>query len=348
MLSDVVLEEFSRNSPLTPHLVALAWPSLSTESKLQIIAAGQRDYSPSTPAWLADLAMDDEAAIVQYAALRHTYLKTRSAGEANPLFAAFAATESEIAQHEKAHSLQNFLVQAAVLDVGSFPDKEVLIGLSQTERLVVTRNKSNLDLGVFVEWLTGAIAAGVSDEDLAECAGEFFARPDTQNAMKVDKFDFHSGEAAYFAGKALEDAWALIKTAGPRLQNRMYWSLPTALGMTTMKPEVLATMPDRLLGFMVTDSNPGAEVAAVQALIKESPGKFPSEVVEKMERTARNEDGFPHYSKEEIADMRRLSAVDPARQTLEVVMELKAQIKALKEQLEDVKEAASTKRGFFS
>lgn len=345
MLSDAVLEEFSRDAPLTRRLVAMAWPALSVESKLQLIVAEQSGTSVSTANWLADLAMDDPEPIVQYMALRHTSLRTRAEGEPNPMYAVFAATDEEVAQYNKAHALTHPLVQAAVLKLSPLGVKKQLLECSQTDRLVAIRNSGSMDFSTFMDWLTEALAAGIPDEDLAECALEFQQRPDTKFELKKGKLDFDTGEGAYYAGKAMETGWNLIKRAGPRLQGQLYWTMPTSFGMGSMKAEDLATVPDRILQWMVTDHNPSPEVAAVQALVKNHPERFSKEVIERMER---DDFEFPNASKEEIADNQRLLAVDPSRQTLEVVLELKRQIKDLKEQLAEVKEAATAKRSFFS
>ncbi|UUZ68280.1 hypothetical protein LP416_29380 [Polaromonas sp. P2-4] len=165
--------------------------------------------------------------------------------------------------------------------------------------------------------------------------------------LKKGKRDFDSGESAYYAGKAMQTGWDLIKRAGPCLQGQLYWTMPTAYGLDSMKAEDLATMPDRVMRWMVSHPCPSPEVAAMQALVRSHPERFSKEVVEDLERNDRDAFEYRNVSKEEIADNQRLLAVDPSRQTLEVVLELKRQIWDLKAQLAEVKVAASAKRSFF-
>ena len=70
MLSEDILEELTRSSALQRDLVRLAWHSLSTESKLQLVQAIQSGLTPSTPDWLVDLALKDAAPIVRFWAAR--------------------------------------------------------------------------------------------------------------------------------------------------------------------------------------------------------------------------------------------------------------------------------------
>ncbi len=66
MLSDKVLEELIRNTPMSEHLIKEAWPDLSTEGRLQIIQATVDAHLHTLPTWLSVLAMNDKAPIVRY------------------------------------------------------------------------------------------------------------------------------------------------------------------------------------------------------------------------------------------------------------------------------------------
>ena len=76
MLPDKVFAEFSSNTPESQLMVKLAWPSLSTESKLQLISALQTK-NHYTPTWMAELAAADQAPIVQFYAMRLPKTKIR-------------------------------------------------------------------------------------------------------------------------------------------------------------------------------------------------------------------------------------------------------------------------------
>lgn len=77
MLSETVLEQLARPAPMQQTLVETAWPSLTAESKLQLIQSIQgTGPSPSTPGWLVDLALADPAPIVRVWAARFAYFRT--------------------------------------------------------------------------------------------------------------------------------------------------------------------------------------------------------------------------------------------------------------------------------
>lgn len=72
MLSDDVLNELLEDSMFQEELVALTWPSISVESKLQFIHASQTDiYPPRTYSFVLDIALEDDAPIVRYWAARY-------------------------------------------------------------------------------------------------------------------------------------------------------------------------------------------------------------------------------------------------------------------------------------
>jgi hypothetical protein len=66
MLSEQVLREITGEGPFCEHLVKLAWPSLSTGAKLQVVSALQSAHHRHTPNWLADIGLADNALIVRY------------------------------------------------------------------------------------------------------------------------------------------------------------------------------------------------------------------------------------------------------------------------------------------
>lgn len=76
MLSEEIFKEFSSNTAESQVMVRLAWPSLSTESKLQLINALQ-SRSLYTPSWLADLAGSDPTPIVQFYSMRLPKAKSK-------------------------------------------------------------------------------------------------------------------------------------------------------------------------------------------------------------------------------------------------------------------------------
>lgn len=75
MLSERVLEAFVRRVPMSEHLVAAAWPDLSTEGKLQVVQGVMDNTMGDVPDWLLRLAMGERIAIVRYWAANSAYLR---------------------------------------------------------------------------------------------------------------------------------------------------------------------------------------------------------------------------------------------------------------------------------
>jgi hypothetical protein len=246
MLSEALIEEFSRRGELTAELVRMAWPSLSVETKLQVISAHHADFSPSTPNWLVDLASAD-CPVVQYFALRYAHLKATRTDVAEDMKQHFQATPEENARHAKAHACPEPLVQAAIKPSSVFSPMQTLMKATQLERLVFVRNASSLSLEAVMAFLNAAVDASMNDYQLAAVAYEYFLRPDVQLELRRDKFDYSGGEAAHFAGEGIKTGWNVVRKAGRALANILVSYLPTSLGLGTVKPEELATMPLHVL-----------------------------------------------------------------------------------------------------
>lgn len=359
MLTEALLEEFSQDTPFTERLVRLAWPALSTESKMQLIAASQGGgwqlggalRLKHTPGWLTDLALDDKEPIVQYLALRGAYLKTRPD---HPMLYADPVTDVEQTRYEKAHSISHELVRAALRSVSPFRSGEQFAAFSHLERLAAIRNAESIDLGTFLVWLSDGVAAGTPDEELVECTWEFWHRQTAKEELRVSEpksSDFeNAGLSEYLENEAMKEGWQLIKRVGPALQRALYVILPTEAESGAMKAEDLAAMPPTVLDLLVRDLDPTEPVRDVQQIVACNPQRFPAELVERARNTRRtlNELQLPPFDKGRSADYRRLMATNQTRQILEVVLELRKRLDEINEELAAMKKNLSIKRGFFS
>jgi hypothetical protein len=339
MLSERVLDEMSRRSVLTEELVKAAWPDLSLEAKLQVIDAHHAQFSPSTPNWLTDLALDDKSPVVQYMALRFAYLR-RPVPEGVEI--PFPPSVEDIALYRRAHAIEHPLPRAALEDIPVFGGDEMLLKCTQLERLALMRNKNLLALSSLADFLAKALDK-LDDRELAAVAHEYFLRPDTQAELKRGRWGFHEGESAYYAGEGLQKAWEVLRKAGPALTNVMVTHLPTTLGMTTIEAKDLATMPPRVLELLAHNVSGSKEIAELHAMMTEQPSRFHKKAVEALE-TAREYGG--RYDADEIQRERRLASALTDRVTLEAVLELQQQVTKLAEQMQEMR-ANPPKRGFF-
>lgn len=341
MLSERVLDELVRRSALSEALCKALWPELAVESKLQLIAALHAGYSPSTPDWLVDLALEDKSPAVQYFALRHAYLRTRREGVPEHLAAVFQASEEDVARHAKAHALDHPLVKAAVSEFSPLSAKEYLHRATQLERLAKVRNGSMLGLSTVIDFLDEAVGK-MDDFELAAVAHEYFLRADTRRELQLGKFGFSDGESAFYAGENLKKGWEVARKAGPALLNVLVAVLPTALGMATLEAKELATMPEGVLERLVHDHLDRKEVGDLHKLMREQPGSFPRKVIKALEQASE----YVRDDESEVQRERWLDSPMSERATLEAVLALQEQVAKVAEQLQELR-GKPPKRGIF-
>lgn len=343
MLSERVLDELVRRSELSEALSKALWPDLSVESKLQLISALQAGFSPITPDWLVDLALQDVSSVVQYFALRHASLRSRRKREGIPeeLSGLLKVSDEEAARYAKAHSIPHPLVEAAVADFSFSSAKEKFLSASQLERLAWVRNDGVLSFETFMELLEDALGK-VDDRDLAAVAYEYFLRPDTQREFQRGRLGFANGESAYFAGQGLLQGWRLVRRAGPALTNVLVASLPTSLGLATIEASELATMPERVLCLLAYDNRDRHEVNDLHKMMRESPDRFPQKAIEELESTVE----YGRIDSDELQRDRWLESPLTERSTLEAILKLQQQLESISEQLQNLRETPP-RRGLF-
>lgn len=343
MLSERVLDELTRSSPLSEEICKALWPDLAVESKLQVLAAYQADSLPSTPDWLTDLALEDRSPAIQYFALRHAHLKTRREDVRENLKQFFQATDQEVTRHFNAHALEHPLAKAAVLNLNAFNAKESLRHFSPMERLAAVRNQSSFSLLSLVEFLEESLDK-VDDRELAAVAWEFFLRPDTKRELKRGRSDFIDGLDAYYAGQGVTKGWEVVRKAGPALAGILVPQLPTSLGLGNVEAKDLATMPERVLEMLVYDTGDRKQIGELHRMMLDEPSRFPESVIKALERHA---EYAGDYEPEEAERERQRASPLPGRCTLEAVQHLQQQVVKLTEQIQELRENPQPKRGFF-
>lgn len=348
MLSEAVLAEIARPGPTQAMIVSAAWPSLSVESRLQVIAAIQGSGAiRSTPDWLLDLAMQDGAAIVRYWAARFAYF--REVGEVDfsdkseqGLFKRKPADPKDLERASAARNDPEEIVRLSV-DRPGFVLSSVLTAMPQKQRLIAIRNDSHPSFSTFIDWICTAVDEEVTDDDLAACASEFFAHPEVIAQMNQD--DFSDGMTAHIEGKALTHGWALLKDkAGPRLTSQLVWRMPIRRGLGSISAEELSAMPARVITDLLRrrDDDVLLELAA---LIRKQPERFSPDVVKSLRQD--DEERFTVPDTESQAEYRLTHAVDRQAATVEAVIGIRREILRLRERVDEVYEAATRKRGFF-
>ena len=350
MLSEAVLVDIARPGPTQQMVVAAAWPSLAVESRLQVIAAVQGGgINRSTPDWLLDLAMQDDAAIVRYWAARSAYFREEGPFDLNEkmdqgFFKRKPAAPEDLARARAARSDSSELVRLSVDRLGILGGGDVLTSMPQLQRLIAIRNDANPTFSAFIDWLCRAVEEQIPDDELASCSAEFFAHVEVIAKMKVD--DFEDGYAAHLEGQAVTNAWALLKgKAGPSLTAQLVWLLPVKRGFGSVTADELSSMPDRVLANLLHRRGDGATFVELAELIRRQPERFSPDIVKSLKRD--DEDYFPMPDADAMEEHRLTNAVDRQAATVEAVIGLRREIVRLSERVDEVHEAATRKRGFF-
>jgi hypothetical protein len=174
------------------HLVREAWPSLSTESRLQIIEAMNTQPIGGYP-----------APIVRSWVSRLSYIKMPARDGAGGTFGfLYASTDEELRLYRQAKGDSCELVRVCA-ERGETLWYRTLADEPQFRRLAFLRSMSSPEIADFFEWLDRAIDATVPDVELTDCAKEFLGLPEVRRKLERNPDDFPDGGDAYTAGKAM-------------------------------------------------------------------------------------------------------------------------------------------------
>lgn len=335
MLNEQVLESLTCNAPLRPHLVAAAWSDLSVESKLQVIQAVQSDvYKNETPTWLMQICIDDPAAVVRYwAARNYRFADEKLQNWPIPSVPPRVVPDSEKELLQKTLSDDSALVRACVFD-----SDKTLTERSQLERLVFIRSSGTAHI---VGFLSKALDAGVSDEELTDCLREVLEKPGVLADLKSD-VNYRDGDTAYYEGQIVKEGWEALRKAGPKLAHLLAWRLPTSRGLGHISPDVIASMPPHVLEALAYRTDKPKEVEAAIQLVLGSPEKYGdasvSAIKKALEFSSLFGDSDPQPNTFET---------DRAQEALEALQALRGQVQAVSEQLNAVQEQVAAKRGLI-
>jgi hypothetical protein len=347
MLSEKVLEELSRITPLRESLVRLAWPNLSTEAKLDIVHAIQGNGPlKDTPHWLSRLALEDPAPVVRYWASRHAYFNNSGPEQYREEWKSFAASDEDKALYAKVATDDSLMVRLCA-DNGDTLSYTALTDASQLKRLTFLRNLAMPSLPPFIDWLDEALLQNIADDDLRDCAEEFFMHPCVARDIARTPQDFLDGFDAYQCGAAIKRGWTLLHRAGPKLRRALSYSLPTSLGLGTIAVDDLVAMPDEVLQIFPYRAASSEEIRMVIQIMHDYPERFSARVLDAVNRFDQYDEG-EQSNTGELEAQRKRQAIDQQAATLDTVLELKQQLGVLCEQVEEVARVMSTRKsGFF-
>lgn len=344
MLGEDILEELTRSSALQPDLVRMAWPALSSESKLQLVQALQAGLTPSTPNWLVDLAMKDAAPIVRFWAARYAYLPDSVPD--NPLMFLTAPSEEDVARRAVVQADAEPLVSACAKSESSSRLLDSLIEQPQSLRALTIRRLTLPDFANFIDWLEKALTAGVADMELQECIHEFFAHPGLKEELELPETE-QDPYGAYSREQALEKGWELTKVAGGRTQRTLAFALPLQVGQHgSVKADALATLPGPVIEALLFRA--GADGAGPLAKLRErilaSPDSYPPEAQKALSQEM---DDLVQIDEERLRRQHIMARPDIGKATLREVFTLTDRLTKMEERMIELEQTVREKKGLI-
>ncbi len=348
MLSESVLAELVLDTPLRESLITLAWPSLDTAGRMQVIQAIYEQFpaDPSCPSWLATLAMKDAQPIVRYWAAKRTYFSSsrtpdapewmRTTDEELYLFADAASDTSEFIR---------FFATKKIHEISGYD----LTPLSQLERLLFIRNIRTPDLEDFIDWLGKAVESGTSEIELIDCCVEFFRNPKVVADMNRLNWIREDGYQSYKDGKGMDKGWLLVKQTGPRLAYYLASQLPTQLAdnRKSFDASDLIGISKEALEALLWRQWRSNEISELCEKIRKQPSEFSVDVVAALERVEELGAYGQVKQDESKEDELNRAATERSRAIHEDVIDLKQRVAEMREMLQDLGAAQSRKRGLF-
>lgn len=309
MLSDPVLVELVRESPLQKELLTAAWPSLTVESKLGVISVVAQSQRGSTPDFLLDLAQKDPSEIVRYWATRRKLFNRRSAEDCPARFEHLLPTPEDRARVERLDADPSALVRAAGRGHSDWiSGLSGLVDRPQLERIVRLRNLDSPDTDGFAGFVERALNAGVPAREIGECMLEYFAREDVfdeMNELHVDGFGELSKEMGW------EKLWGLAASAPTPISyviahyaalSGKFWEIDQAL---------LHALPDKFKAVVIGRIWESPVLEFVKT-IRANPEKFSKEVVDAAQQHGQiiAEYGIPDESRHKARESRRKTRLE--------------------------------------
>ncbi|MGE3743781.1 MAG: hypothetical protein AB7I59_30265 [Geminicoccaceae bacterium] len=317
MLPEALVEELSRPTPLQQKLVELAWPSLATESRLQVLMRSEPTI------WLASLALSDEQPIVRFWAAR-TRPSTRT----------YTLEGSGFVTEEKSDGLEGRISDDPCDLVRAYADSTPFLEASQLSRLVRIRGSLVHWLDWHVEWMISALEAGVPEQEVAEFAVEVFEHPfvkrDIAQTEREEGRD--EGYADYKNGEILPALWKLFGRVGSSLRSYLLWRLPFKYRGHTVGVEDITKLPADALLEVIHARGQSAVVRKAKHHILKSPEKYPADLVAKLRESA--SDSEP--SDDELYDelyRKPAKPIDPQQIIRNEIEALRAEVGRLRKEL---------------
>jgi hypothetical protein len=324
MLSSDVLEELLQPTRLRDLQPITAWPSFSTESKLQILQSVQKANWGAVGDSLLKLALDDSQPIVRYWALRYERLYK---------------PDQPITQQARSDSHPLVRAMASASDGFANPEEDN----AQLIRLVKLRNiefyMASLQ-NIVDGFITAIETRSIPDEMLGDCMHEFLTGGWLRKHLSVDELS-NDGWKHFNDIQQIKRLWEVTRKAEKRTAHQVGWYAPIRVERENVLDELFASLPLHVAIAVINRNEPESRELAKR--VEESPKKFAPELLDEIKKIHERSLEFPELDQDEMREQRTRQAVNRDDALLDVMLELRREVGGFREAIT----AKTQHRGFF-
>lgn len=337
MLSSPVVAELAKRSQLRERMVRMAWPDLSTESKLVLIETINRtEASGVTPDWLLEFAIQArEPAIVRLWAAKASKVRIREPFDPEDDFLVALAARNKVL-YEALMADRDPLIHLVTLEFEDLPGT-----LALEEMVFFWRFIARTNLGNLIDWLETLVVNPENELIAVNCIDEFFQREDVQRELEI--IEPEDGQDATYQYSVIERGWKICRvTPSAPIAHRLASFLPLSSSLPIMKVEELATLPVAMLKGIFHRVKYCYKIERLLQQVEEKPEAFHKDVLGAIEWHFR-------VTWDENAGDRHMAMHAPDREKalLDIVLSLKEQVAQLANQVALLVGGSAKKRGFF-
>ena len=319
MLSGKLLKEFTKGSYIKDELIKLAWPSLDTESKLQIISNLQDDGKNRLSDNLLTLAGNDSDAIVRFWASRYLVASNILSDVVLDHSEEAIATARKLQDDES--SMVRDLANLNFKFLGG-PEEP----LNPQQRLLSVRFFESGNISKMMEWARDLWKQKtIGEGDIYQIVGEILRSPYLKEEFP-EVMSLRSASNYYNVGDA-KRIWQMSSELPKQAAREIGYYAPIWVEQSNILLEVFDELPAVTQAAAVFRREDN--VNEIIEKVRETPNNYDDEVVKTIEAYDKYEFEMP--SSDEIEEMRILRATDREQSLVEITIALTKQLRELRE-----------------
>jgi hypothetical protein len=335
MLSGKLLKELIERSWIRDELIELAWPSLDTVSKLQLISELQDGGNVQLSDKLLSLAGNDSEAIVRFWASRFSVVPhilsdadRKSCKSDNDNSRLLDHSEEAIATARKLQDDEASMVRdMASLNIRFWDGPEE--PLNPHQRLLAARYFGRESISSMMKWALGLWKQKtISEDETSQIVGEILRSPRMKEEFLDDELS-RDGMTHFSNVANAKEIWRMSSELPKRSAREIGYYAPIRVEKSNILADIFEEIP------AVTQASAASRLDGsldeVLERVRANPENYDDEVVKQVEIADRYASEMP--SSEEIEQLRMLKATDREQALVEITMALARQLRDMREEI---------------